>query len=225
MPAREPAVRDPSRDDGARMGCSRRCTCTPGRGRTSVQLNGFRSVIWDAGCAHGRAQDLQSAPRFPRPAINAGPVRAIRRPGAIGPAAPLSQAWSWEPAETVGPPRGPPSVRWARALTVTAADGVVAFCSKGVEREVERYDVLRRRPEIERGPVAVASQRLPVGHPYAQRRLPGTGVVERLAQRFGLEVPDPSAARRVHALLIPSRRIPNSEHGRGRANSGRSPWG
>ena len=70
----------------------------------------------------------------------------------------------------------------------------MALRSKGVEREVERYDVLRRRPEIERSPVAVASQRLPVGHPYAQRRLPGTGVVERFAQRFGLEVPDPSAA-------------------------------
>ena len=71
-------------------------TSASGKGRTSVQLNGFRSVVWDAGCAHGRAQDLQSAPRFPRPAIN----RAIARhsPGVpTGPAAPRSQAWSGEP--------------------------------------------------------------------------------------------------------------------------------
>jgi hypothetical protein len=112
---------------------------------------------------------------------------------------------------------GVATVRQSRALAVTTAYGVVAICSKGVEREVEWYDVLGCRPEVERRPVAVATERLPMGHPYAQRRVPGASVIERVAQRLSLEVPDPSAARRVHALLIPSRRTRNSPFGRARA--------
>ena len=106
-------------------------TYASGKGRTSVQLNGFRSVVWDAGCAHGRAQDLQSAPRFPRPAINPAQCAPFAGRVPTGPAAPRSQAWSGEPLN-----------RWA---SQGAAKRPVGTCANGYGCEWRRDLLLEGR--------------------------------------------------------------------------------
>jgi hypothetical protein len=90
-------------------------------------------------------------------------------------------------------------------LALTAlreAAGACALGAQRVEREVERRDVFRRGPDVERRCVGSVTQRVVVGDADPHGGLPSAGLVERVAQRLGFEVPDAPAARDVHDVVI-----------------------
>ena len=80
--------------------------------------------------------------------------------------------------------------------------GACALGTQRVEREVERRDVFRRGPDVERRSLGSVTQRVVVGDADPHGGLPRAGCVESIAQRLGFEMPDPPAARGVHRVVI-----------------------
>jgi hypothetical protein len=79
-----------------------------------------------------------------------------------------------------------------------------ALGAQCVEREVKRVGVFRCGPDVKRRAVRAVLQRRSVSDADAKRGLPRAGLVERVAQRLNLEVPDAAAARNVHPQVIPA---------------------
>jgi hypothetical protein len=91
------------------------------------------------------------------------------------------------------------------ALRQTA--GACALGAQRVEREVERRDVFRRGPDVERRSVGSTPQRVAVSDADPHGGLPRAGFLEGVAQRVGFEVPDAPAARDVHGIVISASRV------------------